>query len=105
MGSSLHRVNFNTDEEWRNAVRISANAEFCKSSGCICPLYNFLEKTGKKYRCDCQATREKLGLLKCDKTVAVCPVRNIGWPEHTDGQLARYSKRSQASKGAIPRST
>lgn len=98
MNSTLHIEDFESEVEWRNAVRISANAEFCKSSGCICPLYNYLERAGKKYRCDCQQTRVKIGLSKCDKTVAVCPVRNIGWPEHTSGQLARYTERSQAGR-------
>lgn len=99
MPSALAKDNFETEEEWRLAVRVSANNEFCKTSGCVCPLYNYLEKTGKKYRCDCQATRIEIGLERCDKMVAVCPVRNIGWPEHTPDQIARYSMRSQAIKG------
>ena len=99
MRSTLYRQDFETEEDWRNAVRVSANTEFCKSSGHICPLYNYLERAGRKYRCDCQETRIKIGLTKCDKTVAICPVRNIGWPEHTHDQLARYANRSQAPRG------
>ncbi len=97
MSSTLHRGDFDSEEAWRAAVRDSANAEFrSKAPEGVCPLYSFLER--KEMPCDCPVSLIAIGFQPCDQTVVVCPVRNVGWPEHTPGRIAVYSTMCQASR-------